>query len=63
MQISPRKTWSQQTLAVKLHAAGEPGFHAAGFERRRMVLLALKTAAAAGLCYGLATLAGFKDGY
>ncbi len=39
----------------------EPGFLT--YEKRRMLVLALKTALAAGLCYWLATLAGLQDGY
>jgi uncharacterized membrane protein YccC len=63
MQFSARKTWSQEVLAVKQHLAGpkETGFFT--YEKRAMLLLALKTALAAGLCYWLARLAGLQDGY
>jgi uncharacterized membrane protein YccC len=63
MQLSPKKTWSQETLSLKLHMGGpqEAGFFT--YEKRTMLLQALKTAAAAGLCYWLATLAGLPDGY
>lgn len=63
MQLSKRKTWSQETLALKLHLAGakEPGFLTQ--EKRAMLSLAIKTAMAAGLCYWLATLAHLQDGY
>ena len=63
MQISQRKTWSQQTLAVHRHlsAPGESSFLT--FEKRAMLLLAAKTALAAGLCYWLAKLVGLQDGY
>jgi uncharacterized membrane protein YccC len=63
MQPNPKKSWSQQTLAVKLRVAGEkePGFITS--EKRAMLVLALKTAMAAGLCYWLARLAGLQDGY
>jgi Fusaric acid resistance protein family len=63
MQISARKTWSQEVLAVKQHLAGpkETGFLTQ--EKCAMLLLAVKTAMAAGLCYWLARLAGLQDGY
>jgi uncharacterized membrane protein YccC len=61
--FSQRKTWSQEAVAVKrrISGAAETGFFT--LEKRGMLLLALKTAAAAGLCYGLARLAGLQDGY
>jgi uncharacterized membrane protein YccC len=60
---STRKTWSQEVLAVKQHLSGtkETGFFT--YEKRATLLLALKTAAAAGICYWLAKLAGLSDGY
>lgn len=63
MAESTQKSWSQENLAAKLHMPGtqEQGFFT--YEKRRMLLLALKTALAAGLCYWLATLAGLQDGY
>ncbi|WP_263358814.1 FUSC family protein [Acidicapsa ligni] len=63
MQISPRKTWSQEVLSAKLHLSGpkETGFFT--YEKRSMLLTAVKTALAAGLCYWLATLAHLQDGY
>ena len=50
-------------LAVKLDVDGmrERGFFT--YEKRAMLLLALKTAMAAGICYWLATLAHLQDGY
>jgi uncharacterized membrane protein YccC len=63
MQLTPKKSWSRQKLAVERHVAGESE---AGFftgEKRAMLLLAVKTALAAGLCYWLATLAHLQDGY
>ncbi len=61
--FSQRKTWSQEAVAVKRRISGtaETGFFTV--EKRAMLLLALKTAAAAGLCYWLARLAGLQDGY
>jgi uncharacterized membrane protein YccC len=63
MQLSSRRIWSQETLAPKLPRADpkESGFLT--FEKRAMMLLAVKTALAAGLCYWLAKLAGLQDGY
>ena len=63
MQLTPKKSWSRQKLAVERHLAGqsEAGFLTA--EKRAMLLLAVKTALAAGLCYWLATLAHLQDGY
>lgn len=63
MQLTPKKTWSRETLAVQRHLAGEKE---AGFltgEKRAMLMLAAKTAVAAGLCYWLATLVHLQDGY
>ncbi|WP_263355247.1 FUSC family protein [Acidicapsa acidisoli] len=63
MQLSSRRNWSQETLALKLPVVSpkETGFLT--FEKRAMMLLAAKTALAAGLCYWLAKLAGLQDGY
>ena len=63
MQLSRRKTWSQEVLDVKQHAGApnETGFFT--YEKRAMLLLAVKTAMAAGICYWLARLAGLQDGY
>ena len=63
MPLSSRKTWSQEALAVKLRVAGvkEPGFLTQ--EKRALLVLAVKTAMAAGICYWLARLVGLQDGY
>ena len=63
MRLSSRKSWSQETLSLKRHLAGtrESGFLTS--EKRAMLLLAVKTAMAAGFCYWLATLAHLQDGY
>jgi uncharacterized membrane protein YccC len=63
MPLRRKNTWSQQTLEVERHLAGvrDSGFLTA--EKRAMLLLATKTALAAGLCYWLATLAHLSDGY
>lgn len=63
MVLKSRKTWSQEVLAVqqRLSPARDAGFLT--LEKRALLLLAVKTAAAAGLCYWIATLAGLQDGY
>jgi uncharacterized membrane protein YccC len=63
MTLNSRKTWSQEVLAVqqRLAPARDAGFLT--FEKRAMLVLALKTAIAAGLSYWFATLAGLQDGY
>ena len=63
MQLTPRKSWSQQTLAVKLRVDGQKESGFLTQEKRAMLLLAAKTAMAAGICYWLALLAGLHDGY
>jgi uncharacterized membrane protein YccC len=50
-------------LAVKLHLAGERRLGSFTYEKRAMLLLAAKTAMAAGICYWLAQLVGLQDGY
>jgi uncharacterized membrane protein YccC len=62
MQSTSKKSWTQETLALKQHLAG-PTTGFLTFEKRSMLLLALKTAMAAGLCYWIAQLAGLQDGY
>lgn len=63
MALSSRKTWSQQTLSIKQRLDGpkETGFLT--YEKRTLMVLALKTAMAAGISYWLAQLAGLQDGY
>lgn len=62
-----KKSWSREKLVVERRLAGEKedallrGFLTA--EKRAMLLLAAKTALAAGLCYWLATLVHLQDGY
>jgi len=63
MQLSARKTWSQELLAVRQHLTGPKETRFFTYEKRAMLLLALKTAMAAGLSYWLARLAGLQDGY
>lgn len=61
--MSTPKTWSREKLAVERHLAGEKEKGLLTAEKRAMLLLAVKTALAAGLCYWLATLAHLQDGY
>jgi hypothetical protein len=63
MPLRRQNTWSQQTLEVERHLAGiqDSGFLTA--DKRAMLLLAVKTALAAGLCYWIATLFHLQDGY
>lgn len=62
MQSASNKSWSQEAQTLKKHLAG-PTSGFLTFERKSMLLLAFKTALAAGLCYWLATLAHLADGY
>jgi uncharacterized membrane protein YccC len=63
MRLRTNKTRSQQQLAIKLRVEQEanPGFLT--WERRRLLIHAAKTAAAAGLCWWIARLFGLNDGY
>lgn len=48
---------------MKEHLAGPKQSRFFTYEKRAMLLLAVKTAMAAGICYWLARLAGLQDGY
>jgi len=63
MRETFRKTWSQEVVAVqrRMARAKETGFFT--YEKQAMLLLAVKTAMAAGICYWLARLVGLQDGY
>jgi uncharacterized membrane protein YccC len=63
MELLSKKTWSQEALVMKLRVAGakESGFLTQ--EKRALLVLAAKTAMAAGICYWLARLVGLQDGY
>src|SRR5271165_2421981 len=63
MELTHKRTWSQDALALKLHLAGPAESSFLTFEKKAMLLLAVKTAAAAGICYWLAKMAGLQDGY
>src|ERR1700722_8154067 len=62
MRLKAKKTRSQHELSAKLRVAGdEHGLLT--FERRRLVIDAVKTALAAALCWWLALRFGLHDGY
>ena len=63
MRLKANKTLSQQQLAIKLRVEREenPGFLT--WERRRLLIHAVKTALAAALCWWIAMLFGLHDGY
>jgi len=63
MPLIRQKTWSREVLAIERRLAGEIESGLLTYEKRAMLLLAAKTALAAGLCYWLATLAHLQDGY
>lgn len=63
MRFSSNKTWSQQELAIKLHVAEPEKRSFFTWERQRLLIHAAKTAAAAALCWWIASRFGFPDGY
>jgi uncharacterized membrane protein YccC len=63
MQLTTPKTWSQEALALKSHLSGPKDSAFLTSEKRALLLLAIKTAMAAGISYWLAKLAGLQDGY
>lgn len=63
MRLRTNKTRSQQELAIKLRVEPEANPGLLTWERRRLLIHAAKTAAAAGLCWWIATLFGLHDGY
>jgi hypothetical protein len=63
MRLKANKTWSQQQLVVKLIDARQNRRGLLSWERRRLLIHAAKTAAAAGLCWALARFFGLHDGY
>jgi hypothetical protein len=63
MRLTPKKTWSQHELAVKLRMAPEDKDSLFTWERRRLLIHGAKTALAATLCWWLARLFGLHDGY
>lgn len=63
MRLKFKKTHSQHQLAVKLRVEPENGSGILNWERKRLLVHALKTALAAGLCWWLALRFGWHDGY
>jgi len=63
MRLTMHKTQSQQQLAVKLHYAQNHRRGLLGWEHRRLLIHAAKTALAAALCWWLAIHFGLHDGY
>jgi uncharacterized membrane protein YccC len=63
MPLSSRKTWSQEAQAIKLRLEGVPESGFLTQEKQALLVLAVKTAMAAGLCYWLARMVGLQDGY
>jgi uncharacterized membrane protein YccC len=63
MPIAARSTWSRKQLDVRQRIAGEKRSGLFTPEKQSMLLLAVKTTAAAGICYWLAKLIGLQEGY
>jgi len=63
MQLTRRRTQSQQDLAVKLRLHNPSGQGLLTWERRRLLIHAAKTALAAALCWEIALRLGLHDGY
>ena len=58
-----RKSWSQETVSLQLPRIEAKANAFMTTEKRMMLLIAAKTALAAGICYSVARLAGLQDGY
>src|SRR3569833_1503028 len=63
MLLSRPKTQSQQDLAVKLRLEPSAGQGILNWERKRLLILAAKTALSASLCWWIALRLGLHDGY
>jgi uncharacterized membrane protein YccC len=63
MRFKSDATRSQQQLAKSLHLDRPETMGWLSWEHRRLLILAAKTATAAGLCWWLARLFGLQDGY
>jgi len=63
MRLKANKTWSQQQLAIKLHAKETVQAGLLSWERQRLLIHAAKTALAAALCWWLVLRFGLHDGY
>ena len=63
MRLSDKKTWSQRQLVSKLIERRKQRSGILSWEHQRLLIHAIKTAAAASVCYTLARSFGFHDGY
>jgi len=63
MRLTPNKSYSQQKLAAKLGMAADEKARLVSWERQQLLILSAKTALAAALCWWLAQLLGWRDGY
>jgi uncharacterized membrane protein YccC len=63
VRLITHKTWSYQQLALKLRFDQNSGRGLLTWERQRLLIHAVKTAAAATLCWWLATRFGLHEGY
>ncbi|HTJ29060.1 MAG TPA: FUSC family protein [Acidobacteriaceae bacterium] len=62
-RLSQKQSWSREVAVIRKQAGAEQQAQFLTPEKRAMLLLALKTAMAAGISYGIALMAGFADGY
>lgn len=63
MRLKATRTWSQQQLVLKLIEQRQRRTGLLSWDRQRLLIHAMKTAAAATLCYVLARAVGMHDGY
>jgi uncharacterized membrane protein YccC len=63
MRLARLKTWSQQELAVKLRVQQPEDRGLLTWERRQILIDAVKTSLAATLCWWIALGLGLQDGY
>jgi uncharacterized membrane protein YccC len=63
MRLKTNKTWSGQQLAMKLRVGPKQHLGILSWERQRLLILAAKTALAAGLCWWVSARFGLQDGY
>jgi uncharacterized membrane protein YccC len=63
ISFSQKKSWSHEVAAIRRETTAPQTGRFLTPEKQAMLLLALKTAMAAGLSYGIARMAGLTDGY
>ena len=61
--LSEKKTWSREVVSIRQQISGADNQRFLNYEKRAMLMLALKTAIAAGVSYWIARIAGLTDGY